>query len=93
MLVILIIETLITHGFIESLSIFIVESVTTYWYFNETKYNGEYAKIMNLCSTFKLIFYSISTIIYGFVFVLVPEFMITFFKYISRKWGCFKGCG
>ena len=48
MLVLLIVETLVTHGFIEALSDFIFESVATYWYFNETKRGYDYPKILNL---------------------------------------------
>ena len=94
MLFILVVETLITHGFIESLSIFVVESVTTFWYFKEANKQGEdYNKLINLWETFKILPFSLSTIIYGFVFILIPEWFISIFKYTSRKCGMFKGCG
>lgn len=73
MFVIIICETLLTHGLIEAFSDFIFESVTIYWYFNETKRGQNYHRIINLFESLRLVFFHFSSIIYGFILAFIPE--------------------
>ena len=71
-----IIEGLWTHGFMESLSDFIFQSIAIHWYFNEQKYGEGYSKCSrNLSATFGLCIRHIGTICMGSIVAYTPDFV------------------
>lgn len=74
MSLIIIIEILWTHGFMEGLADFIFESLGIYWYFNQTKYGEGYSRCgRNLTKTVSLSFRHMGTIALGAINAYIPE--------------------
>ena len=74
MTLIIIVEILWTHGFMEGLSDFIFESLAIHWYFNKAKYGENYSRCGRNCSnTLSLVFKHIGTILFGGINAYIPE--------------------
>lgn len=74
--VLVIIEALWTHGFMESLSDFIFQSIAIHWYFNEQKYGEGYSKCTkNFSTTLGLTVRHVGTISFGSIYAYIPDFI------------------
>lgn len=72
--VLIIIETLWTHGFIEALSDFFFQSIAIHWYHKKRReFMNQGMFCDTLWITFKMIFYHIGTISHGHFLAFVPE--------------------
>lgn len=74
MSLIIIVEILWTHGFMEGMADFIFESVGIYWYFNKGKYGEGYSRCGRNCMpSFGLFFRHMGTIALGAINAYIPE--------------------
>lgn len=73
MSLIIIIEILWTHGFMEGLADFIFESLGIYWYFNQAKFGEGYSRCgRNLTKSVSLVFTHMGTISLGAINAYIP---------------------
>jgi hypothetical protein len=76
--VIVIIEALWTHGFLEALSDFFFESIAIYWYFKKAREaEGEETCCSSLSLTLGKVCRHIGTIVFGHVLAYIPETLNT----------------
>lgn len=74
MSIIIIVEILWTHGFMEGLSDFIFEALGIFWYFNKAKHGEDYSKCARNCSpSLGLVLKHIGTILFGGINAYIPE--------------------
>lgn len=72
--VIIIVEMLWTHGYLQSYSDFIFESIAVHWYYNEVPNieKGYSAIGKNLCPSISLSFKHIGTIVFSHILAYIP---------------------
>jgi hypothetical protein len=72
--ILILVEMLWTHGYLQSYADFIFESIAIHWYFNEKKEEKGYSKIgKNLCPSISLSIKHMGSIVFGWVLAYIPE--------------------
>jgi len=85
----ILVEMLLTHGFLQAYADFLFQSIAIHWYFNEKKHAGKYSRIgMNLCPSLGLSVRHMGTIVFGWILAFVPESFNVLMHQCEEKTDC-----
>jgi hypothetical protein len=87
--ILVVIEALWTHGFLEALSDFFFESIAIHWYFKKRREEErEETFCDSLCLTFKMMCRHIGTIAFGHILAYIPETLNTMMGRCEKSNAC-----
>jgi hypothetical protein len=90
----ILVEMLWTHGFLQAYADFLFQSIAIHWYFNEKKYEGGYSRIgKNLCPSVGLSMRHMGSIVFGWILAYIPESYNVLMHQLEEKAdGCYRYC-
>jgi hypothetical protein len=92
--ILILVEMLWTHGYLQAYADFLFESIAIHWYFNEKKYEEKYSRIgQNLCPSLGLSVKHQGSIVFGWILAYIPEsFNVLMHQLEEKADGCYRYC-
>lgn len=92
--ILILVEMLWTHGYLQSLSDFLFQSIALHWYYNEKRLESGYSKLgNNLWPSLGLCVRHSGSIVFGWVLAYIPEsFNVLMHQLEEKGAGCYRYC-